>query len=167
MSSAAVVRVVLVAAILLLASFGRALDTGDLAPDFRSADLRDGKAVSLSKLKGKVVLIDIWATWCPPCRMEIPHFISLQKKYRHQGLRILGIAMDKDADTARRFAVSAKFNYLLIHDNGLITSLYGDIRYLPTGFLVGRDGKVIKQYVGYRPPEEFERDIAEALKSPK
>jgi cytochrome c biogenesis protein CcmG/thiol:disulfide interchange protein DsbE len=146
---------ILVAALFFRGSLARAVDSGADAPAFSSRDILSGRVVELSKLKGKLVLIDFWATWCPPCRLEIPHFISLQKKYRSQGLRIIGIAMDRDIETARRFAKAARINYLLIHDDGLIGSLYGDIRYLPTGFLVGKDGKILKQYVGFKPKEEF------------
>ncbi len=133
-------------------------------PDFSLASVETGKEVRLSALKGKVVLIDFWATWCGPCRMEIPHFVELQKQYS-KDLRIVGISLDQQGEmVVRPFMRQWKINYdIVIDTTGQVQSSYGGIRSIPTALLVGRDGQVKDVFVGYRPKEVFESAIQKAL----
>ena len=120
-------------------------------PDFSLASVETGKEVRLSALKGKVVLIDFWATWCGPCRMEIPHFVELQKQYS-KDLRIVGISLDQQGEmVVKPFMRQWKINYEIVIDStGAVQSSYGGIRSIPTALLVGRDGQVKDVFVGYR-----------------
>jgi peroxiredoxin len=132
---------------------------GKTAPDFSLKSL-DGKTVKLSSLKGKVVILDFWATWCPPCRAEIPDFIELQKQYGKKGLVIIGIALDKK-DAVQKFVKSNKINYKILMGDDAITGAYGGIEAIPTTFVLGKDQVIKKQYVGQVQKEVFEKDIKE------
>ena len=136
-----------------------------LAPDFTLSEVGTGKPLQLSAMRGKVVLLDFWATWCGPCRMEIPHFVELQKEYGPKGLQIYGVSMDQQGEAVViPFAKNWKINYkLAIDSQGEAARLYGGIRSIPTTILIGRDGKVITGYVGYNPKEVFESAIKGAL----
>lgn len=131
-------------------------------PHFELKDL-SGKIVKSSDYKGKVILINFWATWCPPCKREIPDFIELYKKYQKEDFVILGIALD-DLKSVTDFKNSYKINYpVLIGDQDVVRK-YGNIRGIPTSFLVGRDGKIKKRYDGFRTRDIFENDIKRELK---
>jgi thiol-disulfide isomerase/thioredoxin len=136
-----------------------------VAPDFSLADVMDGKSFRLSEQKGKVVLIDFWATWCGPCRMAIPHLIELQKEYKGQGLRVVGISLDQQGPAVvKPFYQQWKMNYTVVIDSqGSVARDYGGIRSIPTALLIGKDGHVITGFVGYRPKEEYEKAIKAAL----
>src|SRR5215471_17519267 len=88
----------------------KATAAGNAAPDFSLTDI-DGKKLNLADFKGKVVLLDFWATWCTPCREEIPHFVELQKQYGPQGLQVIGISMDDDGKPVKKFYEEFKMNY--------------------------------------------------------
>jgi thiol-disulfide isomerase/thioredoxin len=135
------------------------------APDFTLREISDGPELKLSSLRGKVVLLDFWATWCGPCRMEIPHFVDLQKEYGAKGLQIVGVSMDQQGEAVVvPFAKKWNVNYkMAIDSTGEVARAYGGIRSIPTTILIGRDGKVITGYVGYNPREVFEKAIKEAL----
>lgn len=130
-------------------------------PHFELPDLT-GKMVNSQQFKGNVILINFWATWCPPCKREIPDFIELYKKYKSQGFVVLGIALD-DKASVEKFKNSYKINYPILLGTQNVVRQYGNIRGIPTSFLVGRDGKVVQKYDGYRPKEVFEKDIKTAL----
>jgi thiol-disulfide isomerase/thioredoxin len=132
------------------------------APDFRLTDLR-GRSVTLSDYQGKVVLLDFWATWCGPCRAEIPELIALQQRYGEQGLRVIGISVDDDPHAVRQFYKSVALNYPVAMANGQTEALYGGIQGLPTTFLVGRDGRVYICYVGAVAVSDLESDIRALL----
>tara|TARA_Y100000031_G_C8205523_1_gene378466 strand:- start:537 stop:1055 length:519 start_codon:yes stop_codon:yes gene_type:complete len=133
------------------------------APDFTLRDV-EGTYYTLSDYKGKVVLLDFWATWCPPCRQEIPHFIELQDEYEEEGLEILGVSMDVKADNILEpFSKREGINYTLLVGDSKVTALYGGIRSIPTTFLIDRKGMIRKKYIGYRDKEVFEKDIKELL----
>ncbi len=106
----------------------------------------DGKEVDLAKLRGKVVLIDFWATWCPPCRAEVPHVVELYKKFHDQGLEIVGISLDKDKTTMLDFTANHGMTWPQYFDgkgwDNAISSSFG-ISEIPTMLLVGKDGKVV------------------------
>lgn len=132
----------------------------DKEVDFVFNDL-DDKPVRLSDFRGKVVLVDIWATWCPPCRKEIPGFINLYKKYKDKGLEIIGIAADVEGKrVVKPFAEEFKMNYtIVIGGQREVMRIFGPVRYIPTTFLIDEKGIIRNKYIGYRPEEDFEKDI--------
>jgi len=139
-----------------------AIEVGSKAPDFSLTDL-DGRPVSLSDFNGKVVILDFFATWCPPCREEIPDFINLEKAYAPQGFAMVGVSL-VTRDEAKEFAAKVGINYPVLIDDGKASSAYGPIRSIPTTFVIGKDSMIKKIYIGYRPKEVFEGDVKELLK---
>ena len=138
-----------------------------LTPDFMLPELSTGDLVQLSALRGKVVLLDFWATWCPPCRLEIPHFIKLRSAYRSQGFEIIGISVDQGGPSVvKSFAKAWKINYPLVLDAGAVAQNFKSGPSIPASFLIGRDGRVLEKYVGYHEEKEFEAGIVLALKQP-
>ena len=138
---------------------------GKLAPDFSLSSV-DGKTLKLSDFRGKAVLLNFWATWCEPCKVEMPWFVDLQKKYGPNGLQVLGVAMDdaspKDiADFARKMGV----NYPIVIGKEAVGDEYGGIPYLPSSFYIDRDGKVVERVFGLVSKSEIEGDIQKALGS--
>jgi len=133
------------------------------APDFSLPDLA-GQKVTLSSYRGKVVLLDFWATWCVPCRDEIPHFIELQNRYGDQGLQIIGVSMDDGPEPVRDFQKSFKMNYPVLMGNAKTGELYGGILGLPVSFLIGRDGRIVARHIGATSPAVFEKEIMGVLR---
>ena len=132
------------------------------APDFTLLDIH-GNEKKLSDFKDKVIILDFWATWCPPCRMEIPHFIDLYNEYKDEGLEVIGVALDRNVERVGPFAEEIGINYTVLLGNRDVTDLYGGIMSIPTTFILDRDGKIRKKYIGYRDKEVFEKDIKELL----
>ncbi len=135
-------------------------------PDFKVREV-GGREISSATLKGKVAIIDFWATWCPPCRKEIPHFNRLYAKYRDQGLMIIGLALDEDEAAVKRFSRRLAIRYPVALASKEVQQLFGGIEVYPTAFLVSREGEVIKKYLGYTYPDEFERDISALINNDK
>jgi peroxiredoxin len=136
----------------------------DKAPEFSLADI-SGKQVKLSDFKGKVVILDFWATWCPPCRMEIPHFISLYNDYKEHGLEIVGVSLDKNGIQAVVPFVEQKgINYISLIGGPQVATLYGGIRSIPTAFVIDREGRIASKHIGYKDRSAFEKDIVPLLK---
>ena len=133
-----------------------------LAPDFSLPDLT-GQRLSLSTYRGKVVLLDFWATWCDPCREEIPHFVELQSKYRNQGLQIVGVSMDDGPEPVRDFYQHFNINYPVVMGNAKIGELYGGVLGLPIAFLVRRDGRIYGKHIGATDITVFEEEIISLL----
>ncbi len=143
-------------------SGGIAQQEGDVAPDFTLTDIY-GTRVSLAQLQGKVIILDFFADWCPPCKQEIPDFIALQGAYGSRGFSVIGVAL-VSAEEAKKFAQSVGINYPVLVDDGTVSGLYGPIRSIPTTFVLDKTGKIVKKYIGYRSKEVFEADIQELLK---
>ena len=140
----------------------------DKGIDFVFNDLND-KPLRLSDFRGKVVLVDVWATWCPPCREEIPGFIKLYEKYKDKGLEIIGISVDQGGkNIVKTFTEKFKINYhIVIGDPGEVMKIFGPIRGIPTTFLIDEKGMIKNKYIGYRPEEVFEEDIKKLLENMK
>lgn len=133
------------------------------APDFNLTDL-SGRPLQLSALRGKVVLLDFWATWCPPCVAEIPHFVDLHAGYKDKGFEIVGLSLDEGGPAAvRPFLQTHKVKYPVAMATPQITQAYGGIHGIPTTFLIDKTGNVAKKYVGFREKAEFEREIRSLL----
>jgi len=133
------------------------------APDFALFDIY-GEKKHLSDFSGNVVILDFWATWCPPCKAEIPHFIELYNEYKDEGLEIIGVALDWNAErVVRPFAEENGITYTLLLGDEKVGDLYGGIISIPTTFLIDRKGGIRKKYIGYRDKEVFEKDIKELL----
>ena len=129
------------------------------APDFELKDA-NGKTVRLSDFKNKIIILDFWATWCPPCRAEIPGFVELYNKYKDKGVEIIGVSLDQGGwDDVIPFMKEFGVNYTIVLGNMDVAQKYGGIRGIPTTFVIDRQGRIRAKYVGYRPKEVFERDI--------
>jgi thiol-disulfide isomerase/thioredoxin len=135
---------------------------GPLAPPFSLIDL-NGRKLELTDHKGKVVLLDFWATWCGPCQIEIPGFVELQERYREQGLVVIGVAMDNSPEPVREFYREFRMNYPVAMGDERITEVYGGIVGLPTTFLIGRDGRIYARHVGATAVSDIEEEIKELL----
>jgi peroxiredoxin len=133
------------------------------APDFALKDA-DGKTVHLSDYKGKVVLLDFWATWCGPCRVEIPWFTDMQRKKKDQGFEVLGVSMDDNGwEDVKPFLAEMKVNYRVVIGDDATTQAYGGVESLPTTFLIDKQGKIAAIHVGLANRKEFEDGVDELL----
>jgi peroxiredoxin len=132
--------------------------------DFTVKDMQ-GKSVSLSAYKGKVILLDFWATWCPPCKAEIPGFVELQDAYGEKGLQVLGVSVDDPAEKLPPFAEEFKMNYPVLVGLGRddLQDAYGPMWGIPTTFLISRDGKICRKHSGLVGKERYEQDIKALL----
>jgi len=137
-----------------------------VAPDFALKDA-DGKVVRLSDYKGKVVLLDFWATYCGPCKIEIPWFMDLQRKHKDQGFSVVGVSMDDDGwDAVKPFINELGINYRVVLGNDSTADAYGGIEALPTTFLIDRDGRIASVHVGLTSKRDFENGIEKLLQAP-
>jgi thiol-disulfide isomerase/thioredoxin len=136
---------------------------GAPAPDFQLKSLADGKLVKLSDYKGKAVLLNFWATWCEPCKVEMPWFVEFQKQYGGQGLEVVGVAQDDSgADAIKKFAQTMGVNYTILEGKNSVGNAYG-AEFLPTTVYIGRDGKVVDRVTGLVSKSEIEDNIKKAL----
>jgi peroxiredoxin len=136
---------------------------GSKAPEFALQDL-SGKTVRLSDFTGKVVIVDFWATWCGPCRAEVPGFVRLQAKYRGQGLTILGLSLDENGEKlVREFAEQYNVNYPMLLANPETARSFGGIVGIPTTFLLDRKGQIVQKYIGQTEPKTFEAAVQPLL----
>jgi cytochrome c biogenesis protein CcmG/thiol:disulfide interchange protein DsbE len=141
-------------------------------PDVTFKDLQ-GKDLSLASLKGKVVVVNFWATWCDPCRVEIPWLIRLQQQYADKGFTLVGVAMDEDGKSAvDPFVQSTHFdvrgqqmtmNYPIVLGNDDIADKFGGMLGLPTSIVISRDGKIAKRYIGLVNEDSLEKQIKDLL----
>ena len=137
-----------------------------MAPDFTLESL-DGKTTKLSDFRGKAVLLNFWATWCSPCKIEMPWFVELQKQYGAQGLQIVGVAMDDASkEDIAKFAKDMGVNYPILIGKESVGDEYGGVPALPESFFIGRDGKVVDKIIGLKGKAEIEDTIKKALETP-
>jgi cytochrome c biogenesis protein CcmG/thiol:disulfide interchange protein DsbE len=134
------------------------------APDFSLIDL-SGNKLDLASYRGKVVLLNFWATWCGPCRTEIPRFISLQNKYRNKGLQIVGISLDDDAKPVHAFYRQLKMNYPVAMGDAGLAERYGGILGLPVSFVIGCDGRIYARHTGEVDVSLIEQEILPLLQT--
>ena len=171
--------VALVTAIMAMLAAGKYLDRtrkhgplkmvgnvkGVPAPDFDLPTL-DGRRMRLSDLRGKAVLLNFWATWCPPCKIEMPWFVELQKQYGKDGLVVVGVAMDDtEAPKIAAFANEMGVNYPVLLGTDQVSDDYGNVQYLPTTFYVDRNGTIVDKAAGLFSRQEIESDVKKILAS--
>ncbi|MCC7415861.1 MAG: redoxin domain-containing protein [Acidobacteria bacterium] len=155
--------------------FGRAdafTSGGEACPaDARPANLNftfkdlEGRRVDLASLKNKVILLDFWATWCGPCKVEIPWFVEFQEKYGPKGLQVVGIVLEDEFSRVKSFAEQMKMNYLVLDgtDRTDVEEAFGPLFGLPTTFVISRDAKICAKHAGLSSKSTFEREIAGLL----
>ena len=134
------------------------------APDFTLTDL-NGRKINLAMYRGQVVLLNFWATWCAPCRAEIPEFMTLQNRYGNQGLQIVGISLDDDPQAVLAFYKQFKMNYPVAVGDASLAERFGGILGLPVTFLIGCDGRIQGKQSGQADILRIEREFKSALKS--
>ena len=125
----------------------------------------NAKKVSLSDFKGKVILLDFWATWCIPCKREIPGFIELQKKFGDRGLQIIGLSVDDPLTAAKTYATDMKMNYpvLLAEGKEDILKAYDPIPSIPVSVIIDRQGRIVARHLGIASMDVFEKEIVPLL----
>jgi cytochrome c biogenesis protein CcmG/thiol:disulfide interchange protein DsbE len=137
---------------------------GSMAPTFELKSIPDGKVVPIASLHGKAVLLNFWATWCGPCKIEMPWLVDLQKKYGPQGLQIVGVAMDDTDDKEiGDFAHKMGVNYIVLKGTEKVGDLYGGVDRLPLTYYLDRSGKVVDETVGLAGESVIEDSIKKAL----
>ncbi|MFA4922867.1 MAG: TlpA disulfide reductase family protein [Ignavibacteriaceae bacterium] len=133
------------------------------APDFSLKSV-DGKTVKLSDYKNKVVVLDFWATWCPPCRKGIPDLIKLQKEFKND-LVVLGISLDADTkEDVPAFVKNYGINYPIVYGDESTAKLYGGISGIPTTFIINKKGMIVNKHIGLVPKETLAKEIKDLLK---
>jgi peroxiredoxin len=137
-----------------------------VAPDFALQSI-DGKTVRLSDFRGKAVLLNFWATYCAPCRIEMPWFVELQDRYAAEGPQVVGVAMDDASpDDIEKFASELGVNYPILVGEETVGNAFGGVQFLPSTFYIGRDGKVVGKVFGLKTKNEIEENIKKTLAHP-
>jgi peroxiredoxin len=137
------------------------------APDFNLKD-SDGKPVKLSDYKGKVVLLNFWATWCGPCKIEIPWFMDFEQTYKDKDFAVLGVSLDEDGwDAVKPYIQQKKINYRVMIGTEQVAQMYGEVDSLPTTFMIDREGRVAAVHIGLVSKSDYTHDILDLLGAPK
>jgi len=126
--------------------------------DFTLTDM-EGKPVQLASFKGRPLVLNFWATWCGPCKMEIPMFVAAEDKYKDQGFTVLGVSVDDPAPALKKFAAEFKMNYPVLMANDPIQDAYGPIFAIPVSFFIKKDGTICKKHFGPVDEQEIDKDI--------
>ena len=144
-------------------ALSRAAGSRKAAPDWQLTDV-DGKSVKLSDFKGKVIILNFWATWCPPCRAEIPEFVALQRKYADKGFTVIGVSLDEQGPSVvKPFMARLGINYPVVMGDQKTVGAYGDIAAIPTTFVIDRQGNIVNVYQGFTDQDTFESVIGPLL----
>jgi thiol-disulfide isomerase/thioredoxin len=134
------------------------------AADFELTDA-DGRKFKLSDYKGKVVLLNFWATWCGPCKLEIPWFIDFEKTYRDKGFSVIGVSLDEEGwEVVKPYLEARKVNYRSTVGTDAVAQLYGGIEALPTTFVIDREGRIASTHVGLVSRKDYEDEIVQLLR---
>ena len=147
--------------------FGCKTGEGSLRPPAQDFSLQDlnNRTVTFSDYRGKAVILNFFATWCPPCRSEIPYFIELLDEYAGKGLAVIGISLDQGGpDKLRDFVKDMGIDYPILMNDGVVDKQFGPINSIPVTFIIDKDGNIINQIVGSRPKAVFEAEIRPLLK---
>ena len=142
-----------------------AVDTSALqaAPAWSLMNL-EGKPVSSESLKGKVLIVDFWATWCGPCRASIPHLVELQKTYKAKGFEVVGVSLDQQGPAkVQSFVTQYEIPYTIVMGNQKVVDSFGGVRGIPTAFIISQDGKIYRKIVGLVGKEQYEKDVKALL----
>jgi peroxiredoxin len=143
-----------------------AVEVGEPPPEINLADLNSGKKISLGALKGKVVVVDFWASWCAPCKEEMPVLESLYKRFKDSGLVIIGVSVDNEAANAKKFLTSVKVSFPIVHDAAhQVTGKYSPPR-MPTSYVIDKTGKIRFVHAGFRKEDgkKLEEEVTKLLK---
>lgn len=133
---------------LILSTMANAVAVGQLAPDFELQN-EQGKSISLNALKGQVVYLDFWASWCGPCRQSFPWMNNLQSKYASKGFQVIAVNVDAKQEDAKKFLAQVQGNFKIVYDsNGLTPKLYG-VKGMPTSYLIDKNGRVVFEHQGF------------------
>jgi peroxiredoxin len=133
------------------------------APNFTLQDA-SGNTVKLSDYKGKVVLLDFWATWCGPCKIEIPWFMEFQRKYKDRGFTVIGVSMDEGGwQVVKPFAEEFKMNYPVVLGSDETSTAFGGVDVLPTTFIIDKQGRIVASHQGLTGKDEMEKAIEDLL----
>ena len=140
------------------------LDAKPANLNFTLKDVNE-KEITLASYKGKVILLDFWATWCGPCKIEIPGFVEMQNTYGPKGFQVIGISIDDRADQLKPFVDEYKMNYPVLQGLGRddVTDAFGPVFGLPTTLIISRDGRICASHAGMTAKETFENQIRELL----
>jgi peroxiredoxin len=137
------------------------------APEFTLKDA-NGAAVKLADYKGKVVLLNFWATWCGPCKLEIPWFVEFEQKYKDRDFAVLGVSFDDDGwKSVRPYVEQHKINYRIMIGSEAIGQLYGNVDALPTSFIIDRQGRIAARHEGLVDKQDYQNEILKLLEDPK
>ena len=158
-----VIATILALAVISCRRSGNNANSAKLAPDFSLTDVT-GHPLKLSDYRGKPVVLDFWATWCEPCKQEIPHLIELQNKYP-QRVQVIGISMDDDGDPVRAFQQQYKMNYPVAVGSAKLADQYGGVLGLPITFVIDSNGHIIARHIGATNFADIEAEVQKLLGS--
>ncbi len=133
------------------------------APEFELKDSM-GRTVKLADYKGKIVLLNFWATWCGPCKIEIPWFVEFEQKYKDRGFAVLGVAMDEEGwELVKPYVEKHQINYRMVIGNDVVAQKYGGVDSLPTSFVIDKEGRIAATHIGLVSKRDYQKDIDELL----
>jgi peroxiredoxin len=171
-----ITRSILAASVLLASTFTWTSDNANAAPantknrkaaktapDFALKDI-NGRQVKLSDFRGKIVLLNFWATWCGPCKVEIPWFIEFEQKYKDRGFAVIGVSMDEEGwSVVKPYLAERRINYRVVVGTEKLGQDYGGVESLPTSFIIDKEGRIVSTHVGLVSKSDYESEIVQLL----